>query len=77
MSVTKEPYESTDTEENNNLKPIIKTQGIESLFVLGYFLLENEIGDLDDLNRIERQVHSIIMAKKSKTTQKTLNKWLQ
>ena len=33
MSVTKEPYESTDSEENNNLKPITKTQAMESLHV--------------------------------------------
>ena len=52
------------------------TQAMECLKLLKGFLLENEIEDLTNFNRMERQIESIIIMKKSNSTQVTLMEWL-
>ena len=75
ISVEEDSLKSFECAEKNNLTRCTNTQEMECLKVLKGFLLENEIEDLNNFNRMERQIESIIMMKKLNSTQVTLMEW--
>jgi hypothetical protein len=72
-----ESSDSSDLVKKNYSEKTTNGQAIDSLEVLQLFLRENAAEDYLDFNRLERQVQSIILSKRSNARQQTLIEWLK